>query len=149
MTFQFPHITQDRLWRFCLEYYNTPGVKELCLTVQNKYAGNVNLLLISKWLDNQNINFDSCHWIQIFNCLKKTEELLINFRKLRHDNKLYIPQSLYQSHLNFELKLERQQQSDLINLINQLPLYQTSTPTLLQRYCKNIKVKHLYSYFPD
>ena len=48
-------LTLERLWQFSLQYYSMRGVKDACLNLQNHFKGNVNLLLLLKWLDEQQV----------------------------------------------------------------------------------------------
>ncbi|WP_080263733.1 TIGR02444 family protein, partial [Vibrio parahaemolyticus] len=44
-------LTLEHLWQFSLQFYGVREVKEACLSLQNNYHGNVNLLLLLRWLD--------------------------------------------------------------------------------------------------
>ena len=49
-------LTLERLWQFSLQYYSVREVKDACLSLQNNFHGNVNLLLLLKWLDEQQVS---------------------------------------------------------------------------------------------
>ncbi|CAE6882144.1 hypothetical protein ACOMICROBIO_NCLOACGD_00348 [Vibrio sp. B1ASS3] len=48
-------LTLEHLWQFSLQFYGVREVKEACLSLQNNYHGNVNLLLLLRWLDEQQV----------------------------------------------------------------------------------------------
>ncbi|MFC1236912.1 TIGR02444 family protein [Vibrio sp. F74] len=141
-------LTLERLWQFSLQYYNVRGVKEACLSLQNNYHGNVNLLLLLKWLDEQELIFDEHDWTKIQHCLHRTEELILHFRTLRKKAKSHLPATLYRESLEFELLLEKQQQSDLVNCINSIEFSTNKTEPLTLRYCRSLNAEHLFNNFP-
>ncbi|MCK6263148.1 TIGR02444 family protein [Vibrio sp. ZSDE26] len=152
-------LTLERLWQFSLQYYSVREVKQACLDLQNQFHGNVNLLLLLKWLDEQQVSFLEEDWHKVEECLGRSEALLHSFRELRRKLKLQAPDTLYRESLQFELQLEKQQQSDLVDCINQLPLIKRSpseltlpsdeysTSSLTQRYCRQLGGEHLYHAF--
>ena len=124
-------LTLERLWQFSLQYYSVREVKEACLHLQNHFKGNVNLLLLLKWLDEQQVCFQEQDWHKVEECLGRSEALLHSYRELRRKLKLHLPDTLYRESLQFELQLEKQQQSDLVDCINriELPVNQPKPPT--------------------
>ncbi|WP_194436789.1 TIGR02444 family protein [Vibrio fluminensis] len=140
-------LTLERLWQFSLQYYSVREVKEACLTLQNHHHGNVNLLLLLKWLDEQGATIALRDWAQVEQCLSRSETLLSSFRELRRKLKLTVPDSLYRETLQFELQLEKQQQSDLVDCINGLTLHNAEDEPLTLRYCRQLDGEHLYSIF--
>ncbi|WP_428772666.1 TIGR02444 family protein [Vibrio sp.] len=140
-------LTLERLWQFSLQYYSVREVKEACLTLQNQYHGNVNLLLLLKWLDEQQVSFPAEEWHQVEACLSRSETLLHSYREMRRKMKLHLPDTLYREALQFELQLEKQQQSDLVDCINHLPLENNRAEPLTQRYCRHLGGEALYQYF--
>ena len=88
-------LTLERLWQFSLSYYSARGVKDACLTLQNQYHGNVNLLLLLKWLDEQQLAFEESEWHHIQQCLSRSESLLLSYRELRKHLKPHVVDSLY------------------------------------------------------
>lgn len=140
-------LTLEHLWQFSLRYYSAPEVKEACLALQNRYQGNINLLLLLKWLDEQKLGFNSHSWNRVQQALIRSENLLQQYRELRKKLKLQTSPSLYRESLEFELLLEKEQQSDLVACINQLPLLKNSDKPLTQIYCQQLGAAHLYSTF--
>ncbi len=43
-------LTSERLWEFAVRTYRTPGVPDACLTLQNRYGADVNMLLYCCWI---------------------------------------------------------------------------------------------------
>lgn len=142
-------LTLERLWQFSLQYYSVREVKEACLTLQNQFHGNVNLLLLLKWLDEQQVTFQDKEWHKVQECLGRSETLLHSYRELRRHLKLHTPDSLYREALQFELQLERQQQSDLVDCINALRLHNNYSEPLTLRYCRQLGGEQLYPAFSE
>ncbi|MFB9137206.1 TIGR02444 family protein [Vibrio olivae] len=140
-------LTLERLWQFSLQYYSVREVKEACLKLQNQFNGNVNLLMLLKWLDVQHITIHDQQWLQLEACLGRSETLLHSYRELRKKLKSHLPDTLYRESLQFELQLERQQQSDLVDCINQLGLTTNHGDSLTLRYCRQLGGEHLYTAF--
>ena len=76
-------LTLEHLWQFSLQFYGVREVKEACLSLQNNYHGNVNLLLLLRWLDEQQLIFQEKDWPLVQSCLGRSETLLHSFRDLR------------------------------------------------------------------
>ncbi|MDE1265390.1 TIGR02444 family protein [Vibrio aestuarianus] len=142
-------LTLERLWQFSLQYYSVREVKEACLSLQNNYHGNVNLLLLLKWLDEQQVSFAEHHWQTVQDCLSRSETLLHSYRDLRRRLKTNLPDTLYREALQFELQLEKQQQSDLVDCINALSLANNTGQPLTQRYCRLLAAEHLCRAFAE
>ncbi|MDV7105441.1 TIGR02444 family protein [Vibrio sp. TH_r3] len=138
-------LTVERLWQFSLQYYAMRGVKEACLSLQNNFNGNVNLLLLLKWLDEQQLIFDRNDWNQVQQALLRTETLLLHYRHLRKKTKSHLPATLYRESLEFELLLEKQQQSDLVECINILELTPNNKEPLALAYCRSLNAEHLFT----
>ncbi|UUM30405.1 TIGR02444 family protein [Vibrio japonicus] len=138
-------LSLERLWQFSLQYYSTRGVKDACLNLQNQFKGNVNLLLLLKWLDEQQVCFKDKDWLQVEECLGRSEALLHSYRDIRRKLKVHVPDALYRESLQFELQLERRQQSDLVACINAIELKHNIGEPLALRYCRQLGAEHLYS----
>lgn len=140
-------LSLERLWQFSLQYYSVREVKEACLALQNQFHGNVNLLLLFKWLDEQQVTFAEQDWHSVQEYLGRSETLLHSFRELRKKLKSHVPGTVYRESLQFELQLEKQQQSDLVDCINGLVLSKNYAEPLTLRYCKQLGAEHLYQAF--
>lgn len=142
-------LTLERLWQFSLQYYSVREVKEACLNLQNQFKGNVNLLLLLKWLDEQQVCFKEQDWHKVEECLGRSEALLHSYRDLRRKLKHNLTDTLYRESLQFELQLEKQQQSDLVDCINSIELENNHGEPLTLRYCRQLGGEHLYSAFAE
>ena len=140
-------LTLERLWQFSLQYYSVREVKDACLNLQNQFKGNVNLLLLLKWLDEQQAAFFDEDWHKVEECLGRSETLLHSYRDLRRKLKSHVPDTLYRESLQFELQLEKQQQSDLVDCINSIELQTNQDEPLTLRYCRQLGGEHLHDVF--
>ncbi|NRF31393.1 TIGR02444 family protein [Vibrio coralliilyticus] len=140
-------LTLERLWQFSLQYYSVKDVKDACLNLQNQFKGNVNLLLLLKWLDEQQAAFLDEDWHKVEECLGRSETLLHSYRDLRRKLKSHVPDTLYRESLQFELQLEKQQQSDLVDCINSIELQTNRAEPLTLRYCRQLGGEHLHDVF--
>ena len=140
-------LTLERLWQFSLRYYGVREVKDACLALQNNYHGNVNLLLLLKWLDEQHISIHENDWNKVVDSIIRSDVLINNYREHRRKLKPHLPDSLYREALHFELQLEKQQQSDLVECINGIHLLNQQTMPLTFKYCKQLGAEHLYCAF--
>lgn len=139
--------TVERLWQFSLSYYCVPGVKEACLSLQNQFGGNVNTLLLLKYLDLQQISISAEELDALIRATAQTDNLIIQYRTLRKSLKAHLPDALYRDSLAFELKLEQQQQHDLLNALQRLTPITTKTPNLVATYCQQRQASHLVAAF--
>ncbi|PMH46300.1 TIGR02444 family protein [Vibrio sp. 10N.286.49.B3] len=140
-------LTTGELWQFSLQYYNVSEVKEACLTLQNHYRGNVNLLLLLKWLDEQQLSFGDDAWAHLHTSLQRSDALLHDYRYLRRQMKHHVINCLYRDALQFELTLEKQQQADLVAALLQTPLQRTDQSALVYNYCQRLSCPNLYRIF--
>ncbi|MEH0690204.1 TIGR02444 family protein [Vibrio cholerae] len=142
---QAARLSHDDLWAFCLQYYSVREVKDACLSMQNRYGGNVNLLLLVRWLDEQRLSFDEQGWTTLHASLARCEPLLHSYRELRRKLKLGAPDTLYREALQFELELEKQQQIDLLTGVNTLTLQDNQGEPLTLHYCRQQGAEPLYT----
>lgn len=140
-------LTLEHLWQFSLQFYGVREVKEACLSLQNNYHGNVNLLLLLRWLDEQQLIFQEKDWPLVQSSLSRSEALLHSFRELRRHLKSQVNDALYRETLHFELQLEKQQQSDLVDCINAITLIKNDEDPLTLRYCRQLGAEHLQPAF--
>lgn len=140
-------LSLEVLWQFSLQYYSVNEIKEACLTIQNDYGGNVNLAILLCWLDMQKLSFKGSEWDKLHNSLSTSEALLDEYRLLRKELKMHLTSSLYRKALKFELKLEKQQQSDLVECIHSMELTPSNQEPLLLQYCHSLGAINLYPSF--
>lgn len=140
-------LTLERLWQFSLQYYSVREVKEACLSLQNNFNGNVNLLLLLKYLDEQQLTLQEKDWQSLIEAIARTESLVHHYRELRRKLKSNLPDTLYREALQFELQLEKQQQTDLVEVINRHELAINDGEVLTLRYCRQLGAEHLATIF--
>lgn len=142
---QRAQLTTDAFWAFSLSHYKKEGVQQACLTLQDQYSGNVNLVLLFIWLDSLAISISKTQHHQLQDALSYTDPLLISYRSLRKNIKLTESKTLYQQALNFELQLEKQQQHDLLHTLHRIDLNKTQLThsTLLSLYCVSLNAQTL------
>ncbi|MGO1297485.1 MAG: TIGR02444 family protein [Vibrio sp.] len=140
-------LTLDQLWQFSLQYYSAREIKEACLHLQNHFHGNVNLLLTLKWLDEAKLTFAPQDWSTLTHSLTSIESLLRDYRELRRKLKTQVSDAVYKETLHFELQLEKQQQTALVNCINTLELHHCDTPQLVEQYCLQLGAERLARIF--
>ncbi len=140
-------LTIEHLWQFSLQYYAVRNVKEACLSLQNNFGGNVNLLLLLKYLDEHQVTIGERDWKQLLSSIEPTDKLISSYRELRRSLKAHLPDTLYREALRFELQLEKQQQADLVRCISQANVITAGDVPLTQRYCQSLNAMHLHEAF--
>ncbi|RQW61633.1 TIGR02444 family protein [Vibrio viridaestus] len=142
-------LTLENLWQFSLQYYSVRAVKEACLSLQNRFNGNVNLILLLKYLDTHNVAIGDNDWHLLLECLHRSDVLLHDFRQLRRQLKTHVPDTIYRQSLEFELELEKQQQADLVECANHLTyrLRNEDKGLLTTRYCMQLTADNLADIF--
>jgi len=108
------------LWTMCDGYYNQH--QTLCLQLQDDHQVNVNLLLLSLWLDKQGYLLTPTDWALMKDEVHHWEErVLLPYRKLRKLSKNSLIEGEYQQMLEVELMLERKSQALILHKLRQLP----------------------------
>lgn len=115
MTIQQAH----EFWQYSLSHYVKPGVKTLCLRLQDDYQLNVNLLLLCGYLDQQNMQLNNQAFETLVTAIEETEQQLHSMRGKR---KQAAEQADYALLLQQELEVEKAQQQCLINTLDSLQL---------------------------
>lgn len=130
----------DVFWQFSLSRYGEPGVKEACLRLQDQYGLNVNMLLLCDFLYARQLSVSSEEMSELVRASVPTDETLAALRRHRKTLKLTDPEK-YKLALEDELQVEKQQQTDLINALdNCVPHSSDSHPIYL--YLDVMKSKH-------
>ena len=107
------------LWQICDSYYHQH--QALCLELQDNHQLNVNLLLLSLWLDKQDYLLSTQDWSQLQSETHQWEErVLLPYRKLRKLSKNSLASDEYQQMLDVELMLERKSQRLILHKLKQL-----------------------------
>ncbi|MEC4724628.1 TIGR02444 family protein [Shewanella sp. D64] len=108
------------LWQACDTYYREH--QALYLQLQDEHEVNVNLLLLSTWLDKQTYQLLPQAWSQLTQEIRRWEErVLLPYRKLRKLSKNGLIDTDYQQMLDVELMLERKAQALILHKLRQLP----------------------------
>lgn len=78
---QFPN---SDFWDFSNDFYAHKEIESTCLTLQDKYDLNVNLILFSCWLTiNKNSILDKQQWLQLYSATLPWEEIIKPLRQSR------------------------------------------------------------------
>ena len=123
------------LWQACDTYYLEH--QALYLQLQDEHEVNINLLLLSTWLDKQSCQFSSQVWSLLRQEILKWEErVLLPYRKLRKLSKHSLAETEYQQMLDVELMLERKSQALILFKLNLQPQESTRSnfEVLLELY---------------
>ena len=123
----------DEFWQFSLALYARNGVKELCLTLQDEHGFNVNVLLLSCYLNLQGVFYNREQYQQILSSITESEQTLALHRAVRKAAKQK-DVAKYQQLLKQELALEKHQQDKLIVAINLLTPATSSSHNNLEIY---------------
>jgi len=107
----------ERFWQFSLKTYEKHGVKECCLSLQDSYGVDVNLLLLCHWLDSQEqvLSRQTLDDLIALSTNWQTKAL-VPLREKRAT--LAKGSEAYGFALTEELKAERQEQRALLALLN-------------------------------
>ncbi|MBT1065832.1 TIGR02444 family protein [Bowmanella sp. Y26] len=112
--------TED-FWQFSLAVYKE--AEHPCLQLQDRYAMNVNLVLLCLFLQHRGFALSDKNLQALVSSLADTECLLQPLRTLRRQTKAF-DLVAYQHLLSGELALEKRQQADLIACLNTQTLAQ-------------------------
>lgn len=142
------NATANGLWQFCLDHFDRKEVRLACQKLQDDFKGNANLALMLAWLEDAGFSISAFSLAVLRQTLNQSEPLLRRYRLMRRDMKDQINHSAYQKMLNYELMLEKYQQQELLNCINQQK-WSEEGPSALQMYCKQLHptASELYSGF--
>jgi uncharacterized protein (TIGR02444 family) len=104
-------LDADSLWLFSQRFYQEPSVELVCLTLQDDYQVNINLLIFLVYCDDA-----ACiPQLEPLLCsLKRSERALKRYRQMRKRVKDRLQPQHYDILLKHELVLERRQQSSLL-----------------------------------
>lgn len=102
------------LWQECDGLY--AKTKRSCLKLQDDHGVNINLLLLSRWLDSQNYRLSTDAWQQLFEQIDSWEQRVLQpYRRLRKLSKHNLAENEYQQMLDVELMLERKEQGLILH----------------------------------
>lgn len=112
-------LQAEQFWHYSLRVYEQGGVKQHCLSLQNEFGLNVNMLLLCGFLTQHKI-FVSAGILQALSQhIETIDQELKELRSNRIASKS-LEQDLYRNLLKQELILEKSQQATLISVLNSL-----------------------------
>ncbi|NVK55846.1 MAG: TIGR02444 family protein [Alteromonadaceae bacterium] len=109
-------LTNDAFWQHSLAVYSKPGVAEACLTLQDRYQVNVNLLLLLHWCNVHQYCVDAALIERLKQRVAQTDPAIQRHRQQRRAAK---GTDNYEALKAAELALEAEQQSALVAELNQ------------------------------
>lgn len=104
----------DELWKFSVDFYLTPGLEERCLSLQERYRANVNLIILLVYCDINGLIPQLDPLLQVLN---HSEGNLHLYRQMRRRMKARLCPTHHKVLLEHELTLERRQQAALIEAV--------------------------------
>lgn len=117
-------FNSDSFWQFSVEFYSLEPIKQACLTLQDNFDFNVNLILLCCWLDGLCVKLSAGQLHQLKGVVKNSDKELKQHRKLRTGSKNQADR--YAALLQQELELERVQQSVLVSTLNSMEVVHVS-----------------------
>lgn len=120
------------MWQYALEAYQRPRVAELCLTLQDRFSADVNLLLTAGWLATRHIAWHPVEVAGLIDsCAGWRQHCLLPLRSVRrylheHMDGNAALMAFYQQGKALELEAERYQLSLIEGVINTSLLGQRS-----------------------
>jgi len=122
---QFP---DSDFWDFSIEFYKKADVEQSCLSLQDIYSLNVNLILFCFWLGlNKKNKLEQDQWQQLILASLPWEEIILSLRQsrrmIKHSSIAWPPdfkQETSSSVSKIELNTERMQQLSIEQAWNQL-----------------------------
>lgn len=131
------NATSNGLWQFCLFHHEKQEVAHACQKLQDQFKGNANLALLLAWLEDSGFSLSAFSLAVLRQTVHQSDPLLRRYRLMRREMKPVLNHSIYQKMLNYEIMLEKFQQQELINCINQQKWLDTG-PSVLEAYCKQL-----------
>ena len=139
-----PNLQSSNLWQFALQYYSKSARSRALLQLQDKYAANINLCLLLKYLSQQNI-IVSTSTIAVLHAhvtefsqkyTQPLRQIRANFKQSLQTMENY---SVLRTHmLNAELELEKQEQQLLIDAFNRATTSDSPPSCPLKYYLESI-----------
>ncbi len=112
---------ENPFWNFSLQFYRQPGVADLCLSLQDRHAIDVNLMLYMLWLATRGGSVSQSEVAAIAEHIKHWHEsVVVPLRTVRRSIAKSTPLSARTEFRNrvkaLELQAERIEQDDLFSL---------------------------------
>lgn len=107
-------MDDNPLWQYSLAVYRLPAVREDCLSLQDRFAADVNVLLCACWLASRGHCWSTGQLAQVVELSERfRSEYLLSVRRLRRSLKHAAPIAVYEQAKRLELAMERWQQDRL------------------------------------
>lgn len=120
-------LSTETFWAFSLNLYQHNEIKQACLSLQNDFDLNVNLLLLCSFLDHNRIDLSARQFDQLRAAITPIDNQIKQIRQQRIAQK-NLDQGRYKALLDQELTLEKSQQACLIAVFNKLADKAKHTP---------------------
>ena len=138
-------LKSEDFWTYSINVYGISAVKNICLTLQDTYGADVNMLLLCCWLDQQNISLSRELVITLRNTSVNWQNNTL--QPLRVQRRTADKKSAtYQELLQQELKYERQEQKELIRVVND---FETHAPHASHPKSANIQAYATLQVIPE
>ncbi|MCV2885817.1 TIGR02444 family protein [Aestuariibacter sp. AA17] len=112
-------LTANSFWQFSLRFYGQENIEKTCITLQEQYGFNVNILLLCRFLEEFSLTLNSEQVGSLMQSISESETSLRAFRLRRKQAK---GTKKYEVLLQQELEIEKVQQSALIRHVSDLDL---------------------------
>lgn len=134
-------LSVEHFWTYSCSSYDREEVKASCLTLQDRYQCNVNVLLLCSYLQTQGLALSLAVIEQCLTAIKDTDNQLYQLRQIRREVKGNNEQA-YDYLLRAELAIERQQQQLLIDTANRQQLDAAKNQQNVLSYAQHLGLEH-------
>ncbi|MCW8109030.1 TIGR02444 family protein [Alteromonas ponticola] len=114
-------LSFQHFWNFSVTHYLAGENKRCCLTLQDQYGVNVNLLLLLGWCITHHKIVTLVQWNELQGAIEQSDENLKahRHRRQKEKQKTQFDSARYQLLKDQELVLERRQQADMLEQFSQ------------------------------
>ncbi|MDN3413704.1 TIGR02444 family protein [Pseudoalteromonas sp. APC 3250] len=133
-------LNSNDFWQFACQLYSEDGMQARLLDYQNLQGKNVNLCLLLYYLDSLNLAINQTQLSKLEQSISEFEQQVLKpLRTTRAylktiQNEITDYAAIRKALLGAELKLEKQQQIILIDVVNSMDLTACSTPNNSDKY---------------
>ena len=133
-------LNSNDFWQFACQLYSEDGMQARLLNYQNQQGKNVNLCLLLYYLDSLGLQINNKQLDILIDSISEFDKNIMQpLRAVR--SQIKANQATIRDYANIrtellsaELKLEKQQQIILINVVNSMDLTACSTPNNSDKY---------------
>lgn len=133
-------LNSDNFWQFACQLYSEDGMQARLLHYQNQLGKNVNLCLLLYYLDSLNLTISQTQLNKLEQSIREFDQQALKplraTRAYLKANQTEITDyaAIRKALLGVELKLEKQQQIILIDVVNSMSLTPCATPNNSDKY---------------